>query len=108
MRIISAIINLVPIYILTFRENIPYIVACFLLVRFHLLHVYISILVGILLIFCYSVNRASQKQEFRRQRASEPARRKRKPNNSLLARLNKPKRTWCIHSEKIYQENEKY
>ena len=68
MRIISAIINLVPIYILTFRENIPYIVACFLLVRFHLLHVYI---VGILLIFCDSVNRASQKQEFRSQPASQ-------------------------------------
>ena len=37
--LISAIINLVPIYVLTFRENIPYIVACFLLVRFHLLPV---------------------------------------------------------------------
>ena len=85
MRIISAIINLVPIYVLTFRENIPYIVAYFLLVRFYLLHVQS---VGILLIFCDSVNRASQKQEFR-QRDSETGRRKRISNNSLLGRLKK-------------------
>ena len=42
MRIISSIINLVPMYVLTFQGNIPYIVACFLLVRFYLLHVHIS------------------------------------------------------------------
>ena len=44
----------------------------FLLVRFNLLNMAMRISVGILFIFCDSVNRASQKQEFRSQRACEP------------------------------------
>ena len=71
MRIISAIINLVPIYVLTFRENIPYIVTCFLLVRFHL-PIPTTTFWNCYSRFCHSVNGASQKQEFW-QRASEPA-----------------------------------
>ena len=86
MRIISAIINLVPIYVLTFRENIPYIVACFLLARFHLLPVHIK--VGILLIFSdIHYLRASQKQEFRSQRDRET---KTDTKQLALARLNYP------------------
>ena len=68
MRIIPAIINLFAIYVLTFRGNIAYIVAYFLLVRFHLA---LCKSVGLLLILYDSVNRTSQKQEFRSQRARE-------------------------------------
>ena len=64
MRIISANISLVPIYVLPFRENIPYIVASFLLVRYHLLPVD-----SVYIFWC--VHRASQKQEFRSQRDTD-------------------------------------
>ena len=58
MRITSAIINLVPIYVLTFRENIPNTVDVF----YWFVSVYsLCTSVGILLIFFDSANMAYQK-----------------------------------------------
>ena len=61
--------------------------------------------VGIMLIFYDRVNRASQKQEFRSQRASEPGRRKRILNNSLLARLNKQPKQLKTYIKKFSCQN---